>query len=363
MLAGLTPPRTQASVAETVEMTPDAFSRALSGKRGFSSIELARLAELLEVDIYWLITGAEDPHRLRVAARHDFDPTTGGRSTPTWESDLRVLEKVRLAYRQAYPGASEAPSRLPSTPDAVRTLLGEDFVRPFAARLELEAGVDVVRVHEIGTSYLLRIGGRHAVVMPTTGSWFRENWALAHELGHLAHQDLEDDVLGHSAPRPVSEERERAANAFAAELLLPEPALRRIDWRRAGPDVVADVVWSRGVSTKALANRLVSLRIAASRDVSDVLTWPTQRVLRQHPPAEPGEFDPITLRMEQAASRRFPVTLQERHREGIASGRLGAATLAWMLNVSEDSLDVDEPNPADPVEPDDLAATLGLAVP
>jgi transcriptional regulator with XRE-family HTH domain len=33
-------------VAERIGMTPDAFSRALHGKRQFSSIELARLADL-----------------------------------------------------------------------------------------------------------------------------------------------------------------------------------------------------------------------------------------------------------------------------------------------------------------------------
>ena len=47
-------------IARQVGMTEDAFSRALRGQRGFSALELARLAEVLDQDIHLLITGVPD---------------------------------------------------------------------------------------------------------------------------------------------------------------------------------------------------------------------------------------------------------------------------------------------------------------
>lgn len=48
---------TQALVADRVGMTPDAMSRALRGMRAFTSVELAAIADVLDADLYWLVTG------------------------------------------------------------------------------------------------------------------------------------------------------------------------------------------------------------------------------------------------------------------------------------------------------------------
>jgi hypothetical protein len=55
---------------------------------------------------------------------------------------------------------------------------------------------------------------RAVIAVPATGSWFRENWDIAHELGHLT-MGHHDDGLN---PGDASQ-HEAAANAFAAELL------------------------------------------------------------------------------------------------------------------------------------------------
>src|ERR1700737_2384592 len=78
-------------LAERIGMTPDAFSRALNGNRQFASIELARLADLLDADLHWLITGQPDPNRVSVAARHDFDHATGQRTIPGRAGDEQTL--------------------------------------------------------------------------------------------------------------------------------------------------------------------------------------------------------------------------------------------------------------------------------
>jgi hypothetical protein len=333
-------------------MTPDAFSRALNGKRAFSSIELARLADELDADVHWLITGEPDPNRLVVAARHRFDHETGRRDVPGREADEQALRDIALAYRQSG-GAARPAAPLPTSAEQVRAALGEDFVRPFADRLEARLGVDVVRVAELSTAYSFTLGAQRVIALPATGNWFWENWSIAHELGHLAlaHHDQ-------GLPEAERDRHESAANAFAADLLLPPALLASTDWERLEPAELAELVWQWGVSTDALARRLHAVNGQASPIVRGWAGQPTQRLLRRHWAADAG-LDEITLRMDAAARRRFPLALQEVHLAGIESGTLGKGTLAWMLGIDPDALEVDVPVEPD-VDVDDLAAALGI---
>lgn len=344
--------RTHKTIASEVGMTPDAFSRALRGERGFAAIELARLADLLGADLHFLITGEPDPARLVIAARHEYDPATGRRHVPGADDDSQGLADVELAYRQAEL-SQLAKSQLPTSTEQARELLGTDFIRPFVDRLE-SLGIDVVRLPGLSTAYSFTVAGRAVIVVPGSGNWFRENWSLAHELGHL--------VLGHTDPNSMGAARdrhERAANAFAADLLLPEDIVRGFDWTGLTPSDLASRVWNLGISTDALANRLASLRIPTSPIVGEWAGSPTQRLLRRHwIPTEGG--DPITKRMDAASTRRFPLALQDAHLALIAEGVLQKDTLAWMLGVEPESLEVDEPTPASSLPPADLAAVLGI---
>jgi Zn-dependent peptidase ImmA (M78 family) len=345
-------------VAERIGMTPDAFSRALHGKRQFASIELARLSELIGADLHWLITGQPDPNRLSVAARHNFDHETGLRTVPGRAGDGQTLADIALAYRQAYPRPETGPDpaiavgRLTSAA-TVRETLGPGFVRRFADRLEQHLGVGVVRVPELSTAYSLTIGRRPVIALPVTANWFRENWDLAHELGHLV-KGHHDDGISQAA----ADGHEAAANAFAADLLLPAETLRSVDWASVGDERLARLVWDWGVSTDALSRRIRVLCGQVPARVADWAVGPTQRLLRRHLSTD-SERDEITVRMDEAAQRRFPVSLQEAHLNRVASGAIGRATLAWMLGVDPETLDVDSPEIPE-VDADDLAAALGL---
>lgn len=339
-------------VASRIGMTPDAFSRALNGKRQFSSIELARLAEHLDADLHWLITGEPDPNRLTIAARHHFNHANGKRSVPGRDGDKPVLEDIALAYRQAYPEPGKAPA-LPGSAEEVRAALGADFVRPFADRLESQLGVAVVRVPELSTAYCLTIGGRHVIAVPATGNWFRENWDIAHELGHLVKGHRDSDVASVNA-----DQREAAANAFAADLLLPVSLLKDIDWDSVSDDELASLVWSWGVSTDALFRRLSAVLGYAPKAVARWAPHPTQRLLRRHLRIA-SELDEITGRMDAASQRRFPLALQEAHLNLIASGVISTDTLAWMLGIDPATLEVDTPEIPE-VATDEVAAALGL---
>jgi len=106
----------QAQVAQRVGMAPDAFSRALNGKRAFSSIELARLADLLGADIHWLITGELDPNRIAFVARHRFDFETGARDVPGRETDTTILDDGRDQPHHHGAGARTSSSPGPCSP-------------------------------------------------------------------------------------------------------------------------------------------------------------------------------------------------------------------------------------------------------
>lgn len=336
----------QKSLAAEIGMTTDALSRALSGQRGFGALELARIADLLGVDVYELITGEQDPAKIRVAARHSFDHGTGTYSNGTADVDSGRLEDIRLAYAQAYPDRDASPSTLPSSPRAARDVLGEGFVRRLADRLEHDLGVDVVRIPKLGTAYSMMVGERAVIVIPASGNWFRENWDIAHELGHLVQGSM-----------GVGDAAEAAANAFAAELLLPEARVREVQWATLTAEALGELVWDWGISTDALRRRLSSLGIAVPAVVGQWLISTTPQLLRGALSA--SRRDDVIARQREAASRRFPTALTATHEHAIAEGRLGKGTLAWMLGVDVDALEVAEPE-LRRGSVDELAEMLGL---
>ncbi|UNX55201.1 ImmA/IrrE family metallo-endopeptidase [Georgenia sp. TF02-10] len=303
----------------------------------------------VRADVHWL-TGQADPRRLRLAARHTFDHSTGAREVPDLQADRRVLGDIELAYRQA--GDLGESVEVPATPAAAREALGEDFVFPFLERLEERLGIHVVRVPELSTAYCFSIGGRHVIAIKVTGKWFYENFSLAHELAHLADGSRSTDA--------VDDEAEAAANAFAAELLMPARTMRAAGFESITAEGLARWVWDHGVSTDATARRVAACGIAAAGAVHQWAEQPTQRLLRRHWRSfEPG-VDAISERMAAAARRHFPQQLLHTHLERVEDGLIGPETLAWMLDVDVVDLDLKAPElPAGDV--DALAAELGLS--
>jgi len=153
-------------------------------------------------------------------------------------------------------------------------------------------GIDVVRIAELSTAYSFTVGGRPAIAVPATGNWFRENWDIAHELGHLIMGHHDDGLAQGDADR-----HEAAANAFAAELLLPATDLSVVDWDATGDDGLAALVWSWGVSTDALCRRLCTLLGYAP---SCAARWAARR--STHPRSR--RSTPTTWRPRSACDRR-----------------------------------------------------------
>lgn len=332
----------QRQLAERAGMTPDALSRALNGQRGLSSIEVARIAEVLGADTHWLITGTPDPFRVDIAARHAWDAQTRTRTNAGRGEDQAALDKVVDVYRAAFPRGAAASKQLPRSPTIMRERLGEDFVFTFVENVERSLEVDVIRIPGLSTDYSLRLGDRGIIVLASMSSWFRSNWSLAHELGHLA--------LGHhdrrTAQRPRSDSDERAANAYASQLLIPAVAMDRVA-AAADEHEVASIVWQLGVSTESLRNRVDTSRIAFDASIAQAINKSTLRLMRDNPTAVPrGDAygDPVAARERASSARYFPLSLLAALREQTMIGAASPVHLAWALDVPIDDLDFPEPD-------------------
>ena len=354
---------TQAEIAERIRLTPDAFSRSLNGKRAFTAIELVDLAALLNTSAHWLITGEADPLGARVAGRHDFDRSNGTYTLERWADVRSDLGSVVLAYTQAFAAGTltESIATLPTEltaeacSEALRAHGGEHFIRRLAHNVEGAFGVDVVRIADLGGDFVLDVVGRSVIVVNETGNWFRENFGMLHELAHLVNGDLADlgeDMCSDSVA-------EGKANSFAASVLMPESAIRAADWGQVTLHELAQLVWDLGVSTEALAARLSRLRIELRPELSTALALKTQALLRRARVPE-SDGDEVSARMDEAATRRFPVHLIAAHRAGVADGTILPGVLAWMLGVDVESI-TEELAPAFPdSDIDALGRELGL---
>lgn len=327
----------QNETAAAVGMTTDALSRALNGQRGFGAVELAEIAQLVREDVHWLITGERDPYRVVASARHTVDADNGERAVSGAVPDNDELANIALAYEQS---GTAPPTVLPSDADDAHAALGTNFVADFSNRLAA-IGIDVIRIEQLSTAYSFTLSERAVIAINSSGNWFHQNWSLAHELGHLIARDV--NVM---PDHPQVDTLEKQANKFAANLLLPEDNVTSLNWAEADESLVATFLWDYGISTHALRNRLVSLDISPSPAVQKCLDQKTQAVLRRHHPTLNSlSPDAITERMQSAAQRRFPEWLITAHTDGINSGRLHKATLAWMLDIDEAELEFDQPAP------------------
>lgn len=92
--------RPQHEIADAIGLSASKLSKSLSGTRQFSAVEIAELAQTLEVSMGWLVTGEEDAPA--IAARHRYDSDSKTWSADDLAHDRQMLEDVALLYRQAY---------------------------------------------------------------------------------------------------------------------------------------------------------------------------------------------------------------------------------------------------------------------
>src|SRR5438874_438112 len=248
------------------------MSKSLSGARRFSSVDLARIAELCQVTVDWLITGEEPP--LAMAAR-----TTSGNAASALDAARRFstlrADMASLGYPQPWRSvtglrsggyveqgrrlAHEALTRVDKAgcsvgtgdlPSVVEELFGTDVTV-----VELGAGFDGLAASSEDVKL---------IVLATSHIPARQRFTLAHELGHLLAGDdqgvhLDRDIFDKAQAKDPSEMR---ANAFASAFLMPERILRDAVGSIGLTDQsFAALACELTVTPSALAYRMLQLRL------------------------------------------------------------------------------------------------------
>ena len=205
-----------------------------------------------------------------------------------------------------------------------RAAMGEGFISRFYEQAEDALGVEVVVVPLRGDGYSLTLGGHKVIVLAATERWFRSNFTLAHELGHL---------LVEGTPPQDGKAAENMANAFAADLLMPVEHIRSIDWAQAKAATVARVSWELGVSTRALEVRLRHLGVTPSEEACSALAGPTDALMRTSLASSVAAPADVSARVQYSARRRFPERVVTGLRRAVADGDAPQASLSWVLGL------------------------------
>jgi Zn-dependent peptidase ImmA (M78 family)/transcriptional regulator with XRE-family HTH domain len=332
---------TQHDFAQRIGLDDSKLSKGLAGSRRFSSLDLARIAELCTVTVDWLITGEVPP--LAVAAR-----TTGGsaraavdeaRRLATMRSDLSELgfaqpwrpldiavggagrwadQGVRLATAAAARFAGLDTNDLPGLVEAA---FGADV-----AVLDLGNGFDGLATSSDDVKL---------IVLATSTVPARQRFTLAHELGHLLAGDdqgvhLDEDVFDRAQAKTPSELR---ANAFASALLMPEQTLRgAVGSTGLTEQGFAALACDLVVSPSALAYRLKSLRLIDAGTCDRFA-----RVNARHAASIAGRGAEFSKQVTEASRPRPPGLLT---RDAYAAYDAGATTLRPYANLL--GVDVEE---------------------
>lgn len=264
-------------LAAQIGLDPSKFSKSMNGKRNFTSLELALIAEAGETTVDWLLTGRAQ-RRWQVAARATVTAVTDVQRTarsvvsnvadrfdalrslgfaqeipplPTVPSAGRYLAQAELAAR----AARKQLEPLSLTGTATATLIGEIEVLlgVNVTIVELPEGID-------GLSY--QDGEFRLIVLAQTSRYARLRYTLAHELGHLLFGDAEESLLAETLFAKVgggTKDQEARSNAFAASFLMPEDEVLQVLAGRAVEDAFDDLAWEFWASPESMAWRLHNL--------------------------------------------------------------------------------------------------------
>ena len=265
----------QAELGARVELTQSAVSRIESGERGVDSLELAAIAEALDVSVLDLLESEPVAEELRVAARLDeaTEPATVDRALN------RVLDVVRLdrlldELGEPERGQQERTELEPPRNGAavqqgqrmaerVRKLwsLGDDpLPSNLFSLIEDQSGLGIALepLQERIAGLCARVGDLAIALIDSSAVVGRQRFTTAHELCHLLLGDGEQVLVDERLTgRSLVEMR---ANAFAAHFLMPAKAVRRyLREREVDEEVAVELQYTFGVSLDALLWHLFNL--------------------------------------------------------------------------------------------------------
>lgn len=329
---------TQTEFGARVGIEKTKLSKSLAGSRRFTSLELALVAEQGGVTVDWLLTGAEAG--FAAAARTGADGVSAGAALSRARelTNLRdALEDFGFPQQIRFEAGDLKGNRWVLQGIGLAKRLRRSFRSPveqaanLAALIETDLGVDVA-IQPLGQldGLAAATGSARLILAATSTVPARQRFTLAHELGHLA---ASDDQQLHTDENVYARdgEGEMRANAFAAELLMPEAALA--DRVHRGSLWFEELVWELQVSPTALAYRLGNLKLIDETERNRLLAVEMDRVV-----AILGRQQDYAARVAEASQPRIPALLL---RDLLAAHRKGHITLrpvAALLGMSTNDL-------------------------
>jgi Zn-dependent peptidase ImmA (M78 family)/transcriptional regulator with XRE-family HTH domain len=276
----------QRELAERVaQLDHTALSRIETGQRRVASHELFGLAEALGTTTGNLLGVHEASRGLAVAARlgevarPEYLAAAVDRVTQVLEMDdllTRVVGGEQTSSLEVpLPLGGSALTQGRALASAAREALGLGIgsVGGLRTLIEDQAGAHVVSqpiegdVHGICVSD----GGIAVVLVNSKDSWGRQQFTMAHELGHLLARDLELYEITGTVTR--DDLAERRADVFSAYFLAPDEGVRRVvGARQVGPAMVGELMDYFGMSLEAISWRLVNAGVISMSEGEELRT-------------------------------------------------------------------------------------------
>jgi Zn-dependent peptidase ImmA (M78 family)/transcriptional regulator with XRE-family HTH domain len=346
-------------LAARVGLDPSAVSKIETGKRAIKADELIRIAEALNVSPLALLEDIPMLSSLPVAARRAGSSITHG------EAYQRLLGLSELHVVLAEAGIPTSPN-LWGVPDVfglfwleaatklaewAREQLrveveGDQRFDAFAVAIENRLKIDVfIEPYTDDPLSGAAITDRSfpLIFVNSDYSLPRSMFTMAHELGHILAGHV-DDTITLDRELSGSNNDERMANAFAANLLMPEDRIRE-EIKEGGRKLstLVDLTYRLGVSYESLVYRLHNLRLvnAEGRDSLKALHWQQSSHVNNtqlFSGLSQDQVGRLQYRGAARAARRPPVLLLRRVYEGYEKGIVSIRPLAGLLGVDPEQL-------------------------
>lgn len=333
----------QAQLAERVGLTQSAISRIESRDRGIDSLELASIADALDVSVLDLLETEPLARDLRLAARLEevTEPATVDRALN------RVVDLIRLDRLLDDLDEPNVPTTEPQSvampPAAAAVVQGQRLAERARAKWSLGddplprnlfnliedwsgIGVALEPLDEHVAGLCAHINGYALALIDSSAIVGRQRFTAVHELCHLLAGDgdrvtVDEKLFGRQS------QAEMRANSFAAHFLMPAKAvLRYLRGREVDEEVAVELQYTFGVSLDALLWHLVNLDLVSKYRREHIHALGARGLAARH-----GYVAEWAAHAVERGIRRPPRRLYQRAVNAYARGKIGIEPIADLV--------------------------------
>ncbi|MEV8273587.1 XRE family transcriptional regulator [Microbacterium sp. NPDC077184] len=334
--------------AKAIGIDGPKLAKSLVGKRRFTSLELALVAEQGDTTVDWLLTGDSTrelvlAHR---AAEHAIEASDlVGRQTI--EMLVEKLEGLQFLERPLpFPPLPSKPTvggyvkQAQRLADECLQMLGSSVGgltnSELIGLIEDRFGIDVVvtGLPEACDGLSFSDEGVRAIVLATSDAPFRQRFTLAHEIAHLAFGDSEDAVIEERLWTDKTQTESRA-NTFAASFLAPKVEIVARLAGRSAVDAFDDLVLHFQMSPSAMSWRLLNERLVSQEDQRRLQSQTARATAMRA-----GEAAAHTNRARLAGVPRPPQRLVDAYLDAYRDGATTLRPAATLLGQSVEQLEL-----------------------